>query len=83
MNKRAYTPVSCDFMDQIERFAITQHSGSIRFRDALGIETQVEDRVKTWLAKDGVEYLITESQLKIRLDDIIELFGLYPGAKFC
>jgi hypothetical protein len=50
----------------------------LAIRRADGSTVEVEDRIRTFVAREGVEYLLTEGGLEIRLDDLLSLDGVAP-----
>lgn len=70
MNKE-YIPVSCDLVDLIE-IAATNRAYIYVLLDFNGLKGQLNSKVKTWVTEQSIEYLITDKNLKIRLDHILE-----------
>jgi transcriptional antiterminator Rof (Rho-off) len=65
-----YIPVSCDFIDQVEIQATQGSEIELVYLDETEQVVTVHTRLKTWETKDKVEYLITDDQLRIRLDRV-------------
>jgi transcriptional antiterminator Rof (Rho-off) len=73
--ERLYIPISCNIHDHIEIEALKRTIGPIKFMKDSELIT-VHDRISTWEVKGGVEYLITRGGLRIRFDDLKEVFGV-------
>ena len=82
-DSRPYTPISCDYVDYIEHLATLRRAVDIEYRLDGQPQIQKDDRIKTWENESGVEYLISRSGLKIRMDDIIAINGKAPGGDNC
>ena len=70
---KPYKPVACDFVDQVEIAALRKTKGRIRYLDG-DTEVEIEDQVVDWQTKNKEEFLVTANGLKIRLDQVIQLF---------
>lgn len=77
---KAYKSVGCRFLDRIEDLATRRVSGKVIYL-INGEERMVESRIISWECINKDEFLILENELKIRLDQIVELCG-FPGPAF-
>lgn len=73
-NTDSYTPVSCDFVDQIEIAAMKGEKVTFSYFEENKVKVE-SDQIKTWFTREKVEYLETISGLQIRLDQVIEIDG--------
>lgn len=71
-----YRPIDCNFYDNFEAFATLGKLCSIYFLNEQNQMQSIEDYIKTITIEDKVEYLILNSNLKIRLDKIYRINGL-------
>ena len=69
-----YTPVSCDFYDELEALATMRKSCEIIFMNNGG-RSQIRSSIADLYTREKVEYLKTESGLEIRLDNLIQVDG--------
>lgn len=76
----AYKPVSCGFVDRIEDLATRKVSGKVVFRQD-GEVKEVESRIVSWENVNKEEFLILENDVRIRLDQVVELCGI-PGPAY-
>ncbi len=70
-----YIPVSCDFVDQIEILATKRKEVEVVYHDVASEERILRTVIKSWETKKKVEYLITISDERIRLDRIKSIDG--------
>jgi Rho-binding antiterminator len=77
---RPYRPIDCSFHDRLEAAAVKGRPARLVIRSPDGSPVEVEDRIRTLEAREGVEYLLTEGGLRVRLDDLLSLDGVVPGA---
>ena len=68
-----YKRVNCNFYDQLEAYGVQNKRLSIIYKDKEGEEVNTEIEIKTLETKEKAEYLITKSDLRIRLDKIVSL----------
>ena len=69
-----YTPVSCDFYDELEALATTRKTCDIIFINNES-RSQVRAGIADLYTRDKVEYLKTNAGLEIRLDKLVEVEG--------
>ena len=76
-----YTPVPCDFYDQLEAFATLGTPCEIRFSqdERPGI---VKGKIIGLYARERVEYLKMNNGMEMRLDKITSVNGIQP-LPFC
>lgn len=73
-NKEQYTPVNCDFYDELEALATRHKPCEIIFINN-GSRSVIRATIADLVTKDKVEYLITDSGLEIRLDQLVQVDG--------
>jgi Rho-binding antiterminator len=66
-----YRPISCDYHDLLESFAIARVSAQIRFRDAEGVVQRRSAAITDVFARDGSEYLLVSTGETVRLDHLL------------
>lgn len=71
---KIYEPVSCDLVDQIEILATERKKLEVLYMDG-EIEKTKAFFLKTWITKNKEEFLVTESNIFIRLDQILSIDG--------
>lgn len=82
MGHKQYEPVSCDFHDQLEHFAVNQQVCTFRFRDrGLDRNNEPQERIERSAIDDVYtqneqEFVRLRSGRVIRLDDIITVEGI-------
>jgi len=69
----AYTPVNCDFHDQLEAIATLRQTCRIVYRGEATTTTEVEGRIVDVYAANHADHLKLEDGTVIRLDYIISL----------
>lgn len=67
-----YKRISCTDYDQFEIYAMRNTLLHIKYQDEEGQECQVQSRINSLQTRDKAEYLITEGELSIRLDRVLE-----------
>jgi len=70
-----YTPIDCNFYDELEALATQKKEVTIIYRNDIGVKLKILATIKTFFAKDKIEYLETNDGLKIRLDHIVSVDG--------
>ncbi|GAB4411679.1 MAG: hypothetical protein OHK0039_17040 [Bacteroidia bacterium] len=79
---QAYTPIDCSFYDELEALATRRRTCAIAYEDDQGSEQTIEARIQDLRAEQGIEYLLTDSGLKLRLDRLRSVDGKVPRP-FC
>ena len=74
--KSDYQPIDCDYYDRLEAWATVGTTCAISFTDEGGQANQVDSKILDFKTEDGVEYLIGEDNLQIRLDRLISVNGI-------
>ena len=69
-----YSPVSCDFYDELEALA-TQHKPCEIIFINNGSKSVIHTRIAKLVTRDKTEYLVTDSGLEIRLDQLVQVDG--------
>jgi len=69
-----YTPISCDFYDELEALATRKKTCNIVFLND-GARSQIRGEIADLYTREKVEYMKTTSGLEIRLDQLIEVDG--------
>ena len=73
---KTYKPIACELVDHIEHIATLKTKVTIVFlRDEEEVKLN-ECRIKSWENRAGVEWLILEDNLQIRLDELIRINDL-------
>ncbi|APW43195.1 hypothetical protein [Rhodoferax saidenbachensis] len=70
-----YTPINCEFHDVIESTITRRQPVTLVVMDAVGDVQTLHDKVTDVFAKEGAEYLVTESGQTIRLDQLQSIGG--------
>ena len=73
---REYKPIACGLHDELELRALRKSKVKILFTDESNSVQTISCVIADIFSKDKVEYLKTDKELLIRLDDIIELDGI-------
>lgn len=71
--KSPYQRISCDRYDQLEIYATFKNVLRVQYYDAEGQVVSSELSITTLQTKDKAEYLIANTGLRIRLDQIISI----------
>jgi len=70
-----YTPVSCDFHDEVEAIATLKQEAHIVYRDDTDAKAEVSGLIVDVYAKDGADYLKLENEQVIRMDRVESVNG--------
>lgn len=73
---KPYLPINCSYYDRLEAWATLKQACNILWLDQEGIKHEVNTKINDLLLRDGVEYLIAENNLAIRLDQLISVNGI-------
>jgi Rho-binding antiterminator len=68
-----YKPISCEFYDYIEHYAMRREVIEIRFRDQDGTVKTIHDMIGNTRIYDGEEFIVLKNHPQIRMDQIISL----------
>lgn len=74
--KPPYNPIDCSYYDRLEAWATLRESCDIIWFDQEGVKQHTYSRINDLLLKEGVEYLIAENDLAIRLDKLVSVNGI-------
>lgn len=74
-----YKPLSCELIDYLEIWATQKRKGDIVFLTPEGTKDAVYSGITTWFARDGVEFLVLDSGVEVRLDRLVSVFGIPFG----
>lgn len=74
-NEKPYTPIDCNYYDELEALATQKKQVTIIYRNDIGVKVKVQASIKTFFTKDKIEYLETDDELRIRLDHIVSVDG--------
>lgn len=74
-----YRPIDCSLHDQIELLALRGRPVVLRVREPDGTTREIEDTVVDWVARDGVEWVITGAGEEIRMDRLVTVDGIEFG----
>jgi Rho-binding antiterminator len=73
-----YTPVNCDFYDELEALATLKKDCEIKFKgDNDGISS-IKGKIADLYTHEHIEYMKTDTGLEIRLDKLVEVDGKRP-----
>lgn len=70
----SYSPINCDFHDELEAIATLRNTCVIVYRHSDG-ETRVQDSIDDVYAQNGEEFIKLKGGLIIRLDALVEVDG--------
>lgn len=70
-----YTPINCDFYDELEIAAMRKTPVEIVLQGTNGSEERIITRVLNLVARNGAEYLVHDEGTDIRLDRILAIGG--------
>ncbi|MGJ3249649.1 MAG: hypothetical protein ACFE0J_00755 [Elainellaceae cyanobacterium] len=70
----SYSPINCDFHDELEAIATLRNKCVIVYRNSDG-EMRVQDYIDDVYAQNGEEFIKLRSGLIIRLDALVEVDG--------
>jgi len=73
-NDQPYTPVSCDYYDELEALATRHKPVEIIFINNGG-KSVIRAQIANLYTRDKMEYLVTDSGLEIRLDQLVQVDG--------
>ncbi|MBD2018752.1 hypothetical protein H6F43_00960 [Leptolyngbya sp. FACHB-36] len=76
----SYTPVSCDFHDELEAIATLRQSCQIVYRDSANETVEAQSRIVDVYAKDHADYVKLEDGTVIRLDLVVSVNGKLASA---
>lgn len=74
-----YHPISCSFYDQLEALSTKGLAVDIAYLDESGVEQRVLGRIIDLYSRDKVEYAEMDGNIRIRLDRLRTVNGMYPG----
>ncbi|MBW4516105.1 MAG: hypothetical protein KME11_12900 [Timaviella obliquedivisa GSE-PSE-MK23-08B] len=69
----SYTPVSCDFQDELEAIATLRQTCRIVYHTEANTTSEVEGRIADIYAANHADYVKLEDDTVIRLDQIISV----------
>lgn len=70
-----YQSISCAFHDESEAIATLRKELAIQFTDSTGYVRELTARIRTFQTRAGEEFMILNSRLEIRLDQLISVDG--------
>lgn len=68
-----YRPISCDYHDLLESFAMSCAPAQIRFRDAEDVVQRRSASIIDVFARDGSAYLSMSTGETVRLDHLLDV----------
>jgi Rho-binding antiterminator len=74
MNK--YIPISCNFYDELEALATLGKSAHIHYLDDDENKVCLEGKIKDFILKEKVEFMVTTNDVLIRLDKLVSVNDL-------
>jgi Rho-binding antiterminator len=69
--EQPYTPINCDFYDELEIAAIRRTPVEIVLQGSNGAKERITTRILNLVVRNGAEYLVHEQGEDVRLDRII------------
>lgn len=79
MSKQEYVPISCSFYDELEAIATLRQEAVIKYSEEAGKTIEVRSKIKDLFTRAKAEYLLLDSGLEIRLDQLISVNGKIMG----
>ena len=76
-----YTSVNTEFHDKLEALALEQKKCEIIFLNEGG-KVIIQGRIEGICKREGMEFLLVQPGLEIRLDKLVEVNG-YPAVFYC
>lgn len=78
--RKSYSPIDCNFYDELESIATLKKKSAIIYRNDIGVSIKTEDTIKTFITRDKEEFAELENGMLIRLDQLISVDGkMLPG----
>ncbi|MCB9082452.1 MAG: hypothetical protein H6555_12155 [Lewinellaceae bacterium] len=77
---RPYQPISCDYYDFLEAWALKRKQIQIHYLDEQGGTHMLEGVIRTLETRNKEEFMILDSGVEIRLDRIQAIDGKVPPA---
>ncbi|MEO6167168.1 MAG: GNAT family N-acetyltransferase [Chitinophagales bacterium] len=71
----AYSPIDCNFYDELESIATLKKKSQINYRNEIGVSIKTEVAIKTFITRDKEEFAELENGEVIRLDQLISVDG--------
>ena len=68
-----YQPISCEYYDYIEHFAVKGEEIEIQFYSSENLIKVIKDRILDTRVQNGEEFIVLAKNEEIRLDHIISL----------
>jgi len=68
-----YKPISCEYYDYIEHYAVKGEIITIEFMDDYSFISTIQDVILDTHIKDKEEFIILKSGKRIRMDHVIRL----------
>lgn len=78
-NSPAYSPVDCDFTDELEHLSVKKFEIVLFYFDAAGSKQESAGRIIDIHIKDKAEYVVLSSGLEVRLDRIEFIRSAYKS----
>lgn len=79
-----YSPVDCNFYDELEALATLKKKCEIIYKNEVGVKVKTEGVIKTFFTKEKAEYLKLEDGTIIRLDKLVQAdHKTMPRSSFC
>lgn len=73
MDEHNYQPIDCNLYDYIEHFAVLNQPVRIQYKLNNAVIISFKKILDTHTSSDKEEYLILESQSKIRMDQLLSI----------
>lgn len=75
--EQPYTPINCDFYDELEALSTLQRQIVIVWMHGAEEHTATA-RITNLYIRDKVEYMVLDTGVEIRLDALVSVDGKYP-----
>ena len=71
--KEKYIPISCDFYDELELWAIRKTNCKFVYLNDTNERQTIEGVIENLFAKEKIEYLLLENGFQLRLDRLVSV----------
>ena len=71
--KEKYIPISCDFYDELELWAIRKTNCKFVYLNEANERQTIEGVIENLFAKEKVEFLLLENGFQLRLDRLVSV----------
>ena len=71
--KEKYIPISCNFYDELELWAIRKTNCKIVYLNDTNERQTIEGVIKNLFTKEKIEFLLLENGFQLRLDQLVSV----------